>query len=189
MCRSTSVGPEATPTTPQIRRRIGRARPGRHLVLRHPGRDGIATDDPHRANRVHVRCRSCRRRRRRQTVAAGRQRQFISLEYGLAAKWLELLKEFAPRTARAAVLRDLAITAGIGQFAAIQTAAPSLGTEAIPVNVWGVALSHERSDIAGAEGFHSLEGNMCGTAMRGADALPGSKATSRAKGSHRNLGG
>src|SRR5437868_4988500 len=40
----------------------------------------------------------------------------------------------------------------------------------------------------GAEGFHSLEGNMCGTAMRGADALPGSKATSRAKGSHRNLG-
>jgi hypothetical protein len=36
---------------------------------------------------------------------------------------------------------------------------------------------------------HSLEGNMCGTAMRGADALPGSKATSRAKGSYRNLGG
>src|SRR5260370_8131769 len=54
---------------------------------------------------------------------------------------------------------------------------------------WGVGLSHERSDVAGAEGFHLLEGNMCGTAMRGADALPGSKATSRAKGSHRNLGG
>src|SRR3954465_11563677 len=53
----------------------------------------------------------------------------------------------------------------------------------------GVWVSHERSDIAGAEGFHSLEGNMCGTVMRGADALPGSKATSRAKGSHRNLGG
>ena len=49
-------------------------------------------------------------------------------------------------------------------------------------------MSHERSDIVGAEGFHSLEGNMCGTVMRGADALPGSKATSRAKGSHRNLG-
>jgi hypothetical protein len=32
-------------------------------------------------------------------------------------------------------------------------------------------LSHEISDIAGAEGFHSLEGNMCGTAMRGAVAL------------------
>src|ERR1700740_2130902 len=37
--------------------------------------------------------------------------------------------------------------------------------------------------------FYSLEGNMCGTAMRGAVALPGSKATSRAKGSHRKLGG
>jgi len=40
----------------------------------------------------------------------------------------------------------------------------------------------------GREFYYSLEGNMCGTAMRGADALPGSKATSRAKGSHRKLG-
>src|SRR5690348_3246166 len=63
------------------------------------------------------------------------------------------------------------------------------GREAYTAIAWGVGLSHERSDIAGAEGFHSLEGNMCGTAMRGADALPGSKATSRAKGSRRNLGG
>jgi len=50
-------------------------------------------------------------------------------------------------------------------------------------------LSHERSYVAGAESFHSLEGNMCGTVMRGAVALPGSKATSHAKGLHRNLGG
>jgi hypothetical protein len=63
------------------------------------------------------------------------------------------------------------------------------GDEAYTAIAWGVGLSHERSDIAGAEGFHSLEGNMCGTVMRGADALPGSKATSRAKGSYRNLGG
>ena len=49
-------------------------------------------------------------------------------------------------------------------------------------------MSHERSDVAGAESFHSLEGNMCGTVMRGADALPGSKATSRANGPHRKLG-
>src|SRR5262245_7410726 len=62
------------------------------------------------------------------------------------------------------------------------------GCETYKAIAWGVGLSHERSDIAGAEGFHSLEGNMCGTAMRGADALPGSKATSRAKGSYRNLG-
>jgi hypothetical protein len=64
-----------------------------------------------------------------------------------------------------------------------------VGCEAYTAIAWGVGLSHERSDIAGAEGFHSLEGNMCGTAMRGADALPGSKATSRAKGSRRDLGG
>src|SRR4029078_3988712 len=62
------------------------------------------------------------------------------------------------------------------------------GCEAYTAIAWGVGLSHERSDIAGAEGFHSLEGNMCGTVMRGAVALPGSKPTSRAKGSHRNLG-
>jgi hypothetical protein len=63
------------------------------------------------------------------------------------------------------------------------------GREAYTAIAWGVGLSHERSDIAGAEGFHSLEGNMCGTVLRGAHALPGSKATtSRAKGSHRNLG-
>ena len=66
------------------------------------------------------------------------------------------------------------------------------GCEAYTAIAWGVGLSHERSYIAGAESFHSLEGNMCGTVrqgMRGAVALPGSKATSRAKGSHRNLGG
>ena len=50
-------------------------------------------------------------------------------------------------------------------------------------------MSPERLDIAGAERFYSLEGNMCGTTTRGTDALPGSKATSRAKGSHRKLGG
>src|SRR5262245_16471397 len=55
------------------------------------------------------------------------------------------------------------------------------GREAYTAIAWGVGLSHERLDIAGAESLYSLEGNMCGTAMRGAEALPGSKATSRAK--------
>ena len=63
------------------------------------------------------------------------------------------------------------------------------GREAYTAIAWGVGLSHERSDIAGAESLYSLEGNMCGTVMRGADALPGSKATSLAKGLHRKLGG
>jgi putative ABC transport system substrate-binding protein len=60
---------------------------------------------------------------------------FISLEYGLAAKWLELLKQIAPGTTRAPVLRDPTISAGIGQFGALQTAAPSLGIKLTPVNV------------------------------------------------------
>ena len=60
---------------------------------------------------------------------------FISFEYSLAGKWLELLKEIEPRVTRAAVLRDAAVSAGIGQFGAIQSVAPSLGVELSPVNV------------------------------------------------------
>jgi putative ABC transport system substrate-binding protein len=60
---------------------------------------------------------------------------FAAYEYGLSGKWLELLIEIAPRVTRAAVMRDAAISAGIGQFAAIQSMAPSLGVEVIPVNV------------------------------------------------------
>ena len=60
---------------------------------------------------------------------------FIAVEYGIGGKWLELLKEIAPTVRRAAVIRDPAITAGIGMFTAIQSAAPSLGVEASPVNI------------------------------------------------------
>jgi putative tryptophan/tyrosine transport system substrate-binding protein len=60
---------------------------------------------------------------------------FTNLEYGLSAKWLELLKEIAPRVTRAAVLRDPAIPQGTGQWGAIQTAGPSVGIEVSPVNV------------------------------------------------------
>jgi putative tryptophan/tyrosine transport system substrate-binding protein len=60
---------------------------------------------------------------------------FIQFEYSLSGKWLELLKEVAPGVTRAAVLRDPAIAAGIGQFAVIQSVAPSLGIDVSPVNV------------------------------------------------------
>ena len=60
---------------------------------------------------------------------------FIAFEYSLGAKWLELLKQIAPGVTRAAILRDPAITAGIGQFGAIQAVAPSLGLEISPVGV------------------------------------------------------
>ncbi|MBV9533255.1 MAG: ABC transporter substrate-binding protein [Bradyrhizobium sp.] len=60
---------------------------------------------------------------------------FITFEYSIGAKWLELLKQIAPGVTRAAVLRDPAISTGIGLFGAIQAVAPSLGMEVTPVNV------------------------------------------------------
>jgi putative tryptophan/tyrosine transport system substrate-binding protein len=60
---------------------------------------------------------------------------FMLFEYDLSAKWLELLKQIAPNVTRAAVLRDPAITAGVGQFAVIQSVARSIGVEVSPVNV------------------------------------------------------
>jgi len=54
---------------------------------------------------------------------------FIAFEYSLAGKWVELLKEIAPNVTRAAVLRDPTNPAGIGQFAAIQSTAPSVGVD------------------------------------------------------------
>jgi len=60
---------------------------------------------------------------------------FLMFEYGLSGKWLEVLKQIAPGVKRVAIVRDATIASGIGQFGAIQSAAPSLGMEAIPVNV------------------------------------------------------
>ena len=60
---------------------------------------------------------------------------FTNLEYGVSGKWLELLKQLAPRVTRAAVLRDSTVSSGTAQFAAIQAVAPSLGVEVSPVNV------------------------------------------------------
>jgi putative ABC transport system substrate-binding protein len=60
---------------------------------------------------------------------------FTTFEYGISAKWAELLKELVPRMTRAAVLRDPAIPSGIGSLAAIQSVAPALGVELIPAGV------------------------------------------------------
>jgi len=60
---------------------------------------------------------------------------FMAFEYGLSGKWVELLKQIAPNVTRAAVLRDPNITAGIGQFAIIQSAAQSVGVEVSSVNL------------------------------------------------------
>ena len=60
---------------------------------------------------------------------------FVLFEYSLSAKWLELLKQIAPGLSRVAVLRDPAITSGIGQFAVIQSVAPSLEVDVTAINV------------------------------------------------------
>jgi putative ABC transport system substrate-binding protein len=60
---------------------------------------------------------------------------FTQFDYAIAAKWLALLKEIAPNTTRAAVLRDPAITAGIGQWATIQSVSFSLGIEVSPISL------------------------------------------------------
>jgi putative ABC transport system substrate-binding protein len=72
---------------------------------------------------------------------------FTTFEYGVGAKWLELLQQIAPAVTRAAVIRDPAITSGIGQWGAIQAVAPSVGMVVSPVNIHDAAEA-ERSIAA-----------------------------------------
>ena len=60
---------------------------------------------------------------------------FMLFEYGIGAKWLELLKEIAPGVKRVAFLQTPAVAAGPGQFGAMQALAPSLGVEVRPIKV------------------------------------------------------
>jgi hypothetical protein len=87
---------------------------------------------------------------------------FTGYEYGIGAKWVELLKQIAPNVTRGGIIRDPAITAGIGLWGAIQSASPSVGVEVSPINLddrsgnWAVSNSSlieariERSDISTA---------------------------------------
>jgi putative ABC transport system substrate-binding protein len=81
-------------------------------------------------------------------------------EYGISAKWLELLKEIAPGVTRAAVIREGTNPAGIGQFAAIQAVAPSHGVQVSSVVV------RDGSEIERAVGTlaHSPNGGLIVTA-------------------------
>jgi putative ABC transport system substrate-binding protein len=60
---------------------------------------------------------------------------FLLYEYSLGGKWLELLKQIAPTVTRVAVLRDASTASGTGQFAAIQSVAPSLKIDVVPINM------------------------------------------------------
>jgi len=85
---------------------------------------------------------------------------FMLFEYGLSGKWLELLKEIAPNVTRAAVVRDPSIAAGIGQFAIIQSVAPSVGVDVTPIDVRDTA-EIERAVTAFAQ---SANGGLIATA-------------------------
>jgi putative ABC transport system substrate-binding protein len=75
---------------------------------------------------------------------------FIQLEYDLAGKWLELLKEIAPRVTRVAVLREPS-SAGIGQWAILQSVGHSLGVELKPINIETTPNEIERAISAFAQ--------------------------------------
>ena len=78
---------------------------------------------------------------------------FMQFEYSLAGKWLELLKQIAPGTTRAAILWDPSFSAGIGQFAVIQAVAPSLGVEVFPIDARdGRELERRITAFAGTAG-------------------------------------
>ena len=64
---------------------------------------------------------------------------FMQAEFNLSGKWLELLKEIAPSVTQVAVIRDPTITAGIGQFAIIQSVSPSLSVDVSPVDILNAA--------------------------------------------------
>ena len=74
---------------------------------------------------------------------------FMNFEYGISSKWLEILKQIAPRLTRVAVFRDAAISSGIGQFAVIQAVAPSFGVELTPYDTRDAAeIERAFTDIA-----------------------------------------
>ncbi len=72
---------------------------------------------------------------------------FLNLEYGMSGKWLELLKQTAPRVRRVAVIRDPTARSGLGQFGAIMGAAPTFGIEVSPIDARDVR-GMERTAIA-----------------------------------------
>jgi putative ABC transport system substrate-binding protein len=62
---------------------------------------------------------------------------FMTTEYSITAKWLELLMQIAPSVTRVAVLHDPVLGSGTLQFAVIQTVAQSFRMEVTPVDVHG----------------------------------------------------
>jgi putative ABC transport system substrate-binding protein len=91
---------------------------------------------------------------------------FTNFEYSLGGKWLEWLKQIAPGITRAAVLRNAATVAGIGQFAAIQSGAHSLGVELTPVGVRDVDEIEQGLTAFARSGSGGLIVTAAGTGSR-----------------------
>ena len=89
---------------------------------------------------------------------------FMVNEYGIAAKWLELLKEIAPNVTRVAVLRDPAVPTGPAQFGIVQSAAPSLRMEVSPISL------RDPREIESAVASFAPSGNSGLVVMGGAAA-------------------
>jgi putative ABC transport system substrate-binding protein len=68
---------------------------------------------------------------------------FTPFENSFSAKWMELLKQIAPRIARVAVMRDPSLTSGTGQLAAIQAVAPSFGVDVRPMDLRGAGANED----------------------------------------------
>jgi putative ABC transport system substrate-binding protein len=66
---------------------------------------------------------------------SGNATGFMNFEYGIATKWLELLKEIAPGVTRTAVPRDPTQGGSTAMLAALQATAQPLRVEINPVNM------------------------------------------------------
>ena len=96
---------------------------------------------------------------------------FALFEYGLSSKWLELLKQLAPAVTRAAVLRDSGTAGGIGQFAALQSVAPSLNTTLMALDVRDAAEIERTVTAFGREPNGGLIVPLSGLAIRHRDLI------------------
>jgi putative tryptophan/tyrosine transport system substrate-binding protein len=74
---------------------------------------------------------------------------FTQFEFGISAKWLELLKEIAPTITRVAVIRDPTARSGGGQLGAVQAMAPSLGVDVKPIDAEdSAAIEHDLTEFS-----------------------------------------
>ncbi len=106
---------------------------------------------------------------------------FASTEFGISGKWLELLKEIAPRVTRVAVFRDPTTALGIGQLGAIQSAAPSFGMELSPIDVRDTAeIERAVTTFVRAALANGASGQRGDSIVRAPDTRPEPGSSARA---------